>query len=84
MYLSAGNAGVPIKSAVAAILGYSPSDIVTMSFLENDVLKMRDTMFGEPLLSSHTMTSDEKGGRPPQDTVDDKGQKTRDTEGNDR
>lgn len=84
MYLSAGNAGVPVKSAVAAILGYSPSDIVTMSFLENDVLKMRDTMFGEPLLSSHTMTSDEKGGRPPQDTVDDKGQKTRDTEGNDR
>lgn len=84
MYLSAGNAGAPVKTALAATLGYSPSDTLAMSFLENDVLNMRDDIFGEPLLSSSTMSPDNEGGRPIQDEVGGKGQKTRDTDGNDR
>lgn len=85
-YLKAGNAGTPVKMALAATLGYSPSDTINMAFLENDVLKMRDTIFGQPLLSSSTMSPDKEdsGGRPKQKTVDEKGQKTRDTDGNDR
>lgn len=85
MYLAAGNAGAPVKMAIGATLGYSPSDTANMSFLENDILQMRDKMFGEPLLSSSTMSPDkEKGGKPQQDTVDGSGQVTRDTNGNDR
>ncbi len=84
MYLKGGNSGLPVKTALNAILGYSPQDMLAMGMLENDILKMRDTICGQPLLSSSTMSPDNEGGRPQQETVDDKGQITRDTNGNDR
>lgn len=84
MYLKAGNSGLPVKNALASILGYSPSDTMSMAFLETNILHMRDDMFAEPLLSSSTMSPDSEGGKPKQDTVSESGQKTRDTNGNDR
>lgn len=83
--LKAGNAGLPVKNALAATLGLTPFEALAMSELENDILHMRDTVYGEPLKSSSTMASeDSEGGRP---TVDDDdlspaGETTRETDGN--
>ena len=85
--LRAGNAGVPVKSAVAATLGFTPYEILQLSALENDVLHMRDEVYNEPLLSSSQMSSnpeDSEGGRPKMDADDlsDEGEAARDGEKN--
>jgi O6-methylguanine-DNA--protein-cysteine methyltransferase len=79
--LKACQAGVPCKMEIAASLGMSPSDVIGNALIENDILKLRDTLFSQPLLSSSTMSPDKQdGGRPVQDKVDDSGEATR--EGN--
>jgi hypothetical protein len=64
LFLRGGQGGLPVKMALSSILGYSPSDVLTMGLLENDILQLRDTIFSEPLLSSSTMSPDNEGGRP--------------------
>lgn len=88
MTMKAGNAGLPVKNALASILGLTPHESIAMAELENDVLQMRDIVFNQPLVNSSTMTSNDvlenKGGRPMSDDDDlsDKGEITRETEGN--
>jgi len=83
MYLKAGERGVPVKQAIAATLGYSPSDIIAMSYLENDVLNMRNTLYSEPLLVSSTMSPDKEIGRPKsEEPLSESGEKTRDSDAN--
>lgn len=87
IYSKAGNSGVPVKNAMAAVLGYTPYDVFAMSMLENDVLHMRDKIFNEPCLSSSTMSSvvsngDSESGRPEinADDLSEEGVRTRDEE----
>ena len=85
-FIKAGNSGVPVKTAIAATLGFTPYEIMQLSALENDVLHMRDKMYNEPLLSSAQMPSEsgEDGGRPELDADDltDEGEKAREGEKN--
>jgi hypothetical protein len=84
MYFKAGQSGVPVKQAIAAVLGYTPSDIITMGYLENDVLKMRDTIYSQPLLSSSTMSPDNEAGRPKSsEPKSEAGEQTEDSDAND-
>lgn len=88
MLLKGGNSGLPVKSALAAVLGMTPHEMLAMSELENNVLQVRDTMFNKPLYSSSTMSSSDaagdEGGRPEvdEDDLSPEGEKTRETEGN--
>lgn len=86
MLMKAGNAGLPVKNALAATLGLTPYEILSMSELENDVLCMRDVVYGQPLKSSSTMSSDEstEGGRPEkkEDELSPEGEKTKENERN--
>lgn len=57
--------GIPVVSAVSAVLGFSPSDTNAIMFLENDVLQYHSKLI--PLANSHSMSvkeSDKKSGRP--------------------
>lgn len=76
--------GSPMKMAMAATLGYSPSDTINMGMLENDVLQLRNTVFSQPFLSSNTLSSNDVGGRPEKDDGDlsDEGVKTKDSGAN--
>lgn len=49
-----GVAGAKLR--YAANIGMSPSDIIGMSFIENDVLKVGTEMFNRPLISSNTLS----------------------------
>ena len=86
MLLKAGNAGVPVKNAIAATLGLTPYEVLAMAELENDVLYMRDTIYGQPLKSSSTMSGDKstEGGRPEkkEDDLSPEGEKTKENERN--
>lgn len=80
-YLKAGQYGVPVKLAIGSVLGYSPSAMNNMLFLE-DSLGLIDLM--RPLSSSHTQNGDTEGGRPLSDNLSPNGEKARDNETNDR
>ena len=85
--LKAGNSGVPVKNAIAATLGFTPYEILQMSALENDVLKMRDEIYNQPLLSASQTSSDilnGEAGRPEMDADDlsDEGEAAREGEKN--
>lgn len=75
MYLSAGQYGIPIKSHISAIVGLEPIEVMSMAYLENEVLKMHETFI--PLQSSHTQSGeevrDEKDADGIAKKVDDKG-----------
>lgn len=77
--LKAGQFGLPVKTMIGASLGYSPSDVVGMTFLENEVLEYQIKFI--PLQSSHTQTGDkgDEGGAPKKDDDDlsEEGIKTR-------
>lgn len=79
MYMEGATYGVPVKSHLSASLGLDPIEVMNMSYLENDLLKMHEEWI--PLQSSHTMT-DEDGadGAPKKDAKDlsDEGSKSRD------
>lgn len=86
LYKETATLGLPTKMALAAILGYSPSDTLNMGLLEEE-LDIRDTLFSKPLLSSNTQSIDggDEGGRPEKDEGDlgDDGEKTKDSGAND-
>lgn len=77
-----GMYGAPVKSMMAAICELNPSDMLGMGYLENDVLKLNDSIYSQPFKSSATMSSDptNEGGRPESDDGDlsDSGQVTKD------
>ncbi len=59
--LKAGQYGLPVRSMLCASVGLSPSEVLSMTTMENDILGLTEKF--KPLLSSHTMTETE-GGRP--------------------
>lgn len=84
MYMEGGTYGVPVKSHLSATLGLDPIEVMNMSFLENDILKMHEEW--KPLQSSHTMGEEGDGsdGAPKKDAKDisDEGSKSRDKDSN--
>lgn len=84
MYLEGASYGVPVKSHLSATLGLDPIEMMNMSFLENDLLKITEEWM--PLQSSHTMSGDDNGkdGAPKKDAKDltDEGSKSRDKDSN--
>lgn len=85
--LKAGNTGMPVKTAMASVLGYTPYETLMMAELENNVLEMRDSVYSQPLKSTNTMSSDDidsEGGRPlsDEDDLSPEGEATRINEGN--
>ena len=56
MYIGAGQYGLPVKSHIASILGLKPIEVMSMAYLENDLLEMHKEFI--PLQSSHTMSND--------------------------
>lgn len=85
-YKKAGDAGLPVKNAIAATLGMTPFEVLQMSRLENDILDMRNKVYNQPLMSANTMASevDNEGGRPEmqEDELSDEGETTRINERN--
>ena len=65
-YLESATYGFPTKTQLASTIGLEPIELMSMMFLENDVLGMQDAM--KPLQSSHTMSGNEEAtaedGRP--------------------
>lgn len=62
-YLKDGQYGMPVRSAIMATAGYSPSDLENLSYLENTVLELNKNEV--PLTSSNTQSAaDNEGGRP--------------------
>lgn len=84
-YMKAGNAGVPVKTAIASTFGYTPYEVMQMASLENDMLDMRGSVYNEPLLSSSHMSEQEiEAGRPlmDEDDLTESGEITRENETN--
>lgn len=62
-YLKDGQYGLPVRSAIMATAGYSPSDLENLSYLENTVLELNKNEV--PLTSSNTQSAvSDEGGRP--------------------
>lgn len=86
LYLKNATAGIPCKTMVAASLGETPSDIVGLSYLENDYLNLSDNW--QPLQTSYTQSSDsgDEGGRPTNEekgeTLTESGEATQKAESN--
>ena len=77
-YKEASTFGIPVKSAYSALLGLAPLDVMSMDYIEMNILDMGNLT---PLKSSHTQSS---RGRPAVDDGDlgDAGQQTRDDDTN--
>ncbi|MCY9707617.1 hypothetical protein M5X00_29520 [Paenibacillus alvei] len=77
--------GLPVKLMLCACLGVSPSAVISMNFLEEQVLGLTSNFI--PLSSSHTQSGgqDDQGGRPPMkdDQLTAKGEAQRDGSHND-
>lgn len=76
MILEGATVGLPVKMMAVAVLGLSPSAMLNMTFLENDVLNLHETLV--PLQSSHTQNGKD-GGAPkkPDDKLSTEGIKSR-------
>lgn len=79
--------GVPVKLQLSALCGVNQSIERGLTYLEDNVLNLSQEW--KPLASSHTTSSadlTDEGGRPTvsEDNLSDEGQKTRDSDGNDR
>lgn len=61
MYLESATYGVPVKSHLSATVGLDPIEVMNMSYLENDLLKMHDEWI--PLQSSHTLSDEPSAGK---------------------
>lgn len=79
----AASLGLPVKTQYMALLGLSPLESYSMTYLENDILKLQDS-WKYPLQSSYVQTADEESGGQEKDVKDltDEGDKTRDGEKN--
>jgi hypothetical protein len=81
-YLKAAQFGMPVKNALAASVGLSPSSMSSMAFLENDVLNWSATL--QPLASSHTQSGKDGAGRneKSEDDLSESGETTKENDGN--
>lgn len=75
------------KLLYAASLDMSPSDVVNLAYLENDILDITNEMFTSPLISSNTLSNGGKeAGAPTQedkgDAVSDNTEASREQDGN--
>lgn len=78
--LKAGAFGSAERSMVNALLGHEPSHLTVGTFLENDVLELPKKQI--PFASSHTQSTD-GAGRKKADTLDEAGEATVESGGND-
>ena len=74
--------GTPTKLLYMSSLGMTPSDVLGMTYLENDVLKLANDTWTMPLMSSNTMSGDsQETGRPTAEesgtVIGDAGEKSR-------
>lgn len=74
--LKAASYGLPVKSKLMAAYGVSPLKALSMSYLEDSVLKFTIDILNKPLLQSSTMSPDKETGRP---TNESKGLSTSDS-----
>lgn len=77
-YLKGSQMSAPCKTLYTAAIGLEPSELIGLTFLENEVLNTHEEW--KPLNSSHTQNnSDAKSGRPESDigTLSDAGEKTK-------
>lgn len=74
-----GTLGFPVAGAIASMIGQDVSSVESMSYLENEVLNLRDSMV--PFSSSHTGGNKAENGRPEidDDKISDSGQANRDS-----
>jgi hypothetical protein len=77
----AASLGLPVKTQYMSLLGVSPMDGYSLSYLENNVLKLQDN-WKYPLQSSYTQPGDEEGGGQEKEILTDEGEKTKDQEKN--
>lgn len=61
MYLTGGERGFP-KSHIGAVMGFSPIEVMNMTYLENEILEFHKKFI--PLDSSHTKSKNSEDGRP--------------------
>ncbi|EOO11466.1 hypothetical protein [Bacillus cereus] len=69
--LMGGQYGMPLRNVIASTLGLNPSSLLTMAWLENEVLNLDEKLV--PLISSHTQSANDasdKGGRPEKEGSD--------------
>ena len=80
--LKAAQYGMPVKMALASTYGLSPSSMVNMTFLENEILDLPKKLI--PLSSSHTQSGDTSNGAPTvsDEEISESGEQTRENEGN--
>lgn len=83
----AASLGMPVKSEYISALGFSPSDMLGMTYLEEQVLMLSKKSWLNPLISSNTQSSVEsEGGRPTSEergeTIGEAGEQTRTNESN--
>lgn len=65
MYLKAAQASLPTTTMACATIGISPFDMMSLNFIENDILDIFNKF--KPLQLSYTQTSDKTAGAPTQD-----------------
>ena len=62
-FMKDGQYGLPVRSAIMATAGYSPSDLENLQYLENTILELNKKEV--PLTSSNTQSAPESDpGRP--------------------
>lgn len=82
-YLKLAQYGLPTVAHLGALIGINQSDLVSMNFIENEILDVANTFI--PLSSSHTQTHDSnENGRPEtsDDELSDSGARTRESGSN--
>lgn len=76
--------GLPNKLAIASMSGFSELDTLSLNFLEEEILGLKDKLV--PLSTSYTQSGNDKSGTTEKDAdqLSDEGQKTRDSGKNDK
>lgn len=71
--------GLPNKLAIASMSGFSELDTLSLNFLEEEILGLKDKLV--PLSTSYTQSGNDKSGTSEKDVdeLSDEGQKTRDS-----
>lgn len=78
----AASLGLPVKTSYLTLMGISPLDGYSLSYLENNILKLQDS-WKYPLQSSYTQSGQpDDNGAPTKDELTDAGEETRDKEKN--
>lgn len=83
-YIKMGQYGRPVRQVIDATMAYTPTMTAGLAFLENEALHLYEKEV--PLQSSNTMSSDDVGGRPTNESkgepLSESGEQTADSGGN--